>query len=204
GAVRSLSAEALSPVPTASVYQARRGRSAGAQVAPSSGRPRASAIVRIRGVGTLNDACPLYVVDGMLMDDVSFLQANDVSSVEVLKDASATAIYGSRGANGVIIISTKRGGLERPTHFSFNAYAGSQAVEHRVDLVNAHNYAILANGLATKLGAPAYFTNPDTIGAGTDWQKAMFATAPIQNYQLSSSGGTDKVTYYFSGDYFRQ
>src|SRR5216117_865172 len=112
-----------------------QGRIAGAQVTPSSGRPGASAVVRIRGVGTLNDASPLYVVDGMLTDDVSFLHANEVTSVEVLKDASATAIYGSRGANGVIIISTKRGGLERPTHFSFNAYAGSQAVEHRVDLV---------------------------------------------------------------------
>ncbi len=204
GAVTTVNAEDLTPVPTASVDQTLQGRIAGAQVTPSSGRPGASAVVRIRGVGTLNDASPLYVVDGMLTDDVSFLHANDVTSVEVLKDASATAIYGSRGANGVIIISTKRGGLERPTHFSFNAYAGSQAVEHRVDLVNAHDYAILANELATNLGAPAYFTNPNTIGAGTDWQKVMFETAPMQNYQVSSSGGTDKVTYYFSGDYFRQ
>src|SRR5439155_311574 len=105
----TVTAAALKPVPTASVDQMLQGRIAGAQVTPSSGRPGASAVVRIRGVGTLNDASPLYVVDGMLTEDVSFLQANDITSVEVLKDASATAIYGSRGANGVIIISTKRG-----------------------------------------------------------------------------------------------
>ena len=104
GAVTTVNAEDLTPVPTASVDQMLQGRIAGAQVTPSSGRPGASAVVRIRGVGTLNDASPLYVVDGMLTEDVSFLQANDITSVEVLKDASATAIYGSRGANGVIII----------------------------------------------------------------------------------------------------
>ena len=204
GAVASVNAEDLTPVPTASVDQSLQGRVAGVQVTPSSGRPGQGAVVRIRGVGTLNDASPLYVVDGMLTDDVTFLQANDITSMEVLKDASATAIYGSRGANGVIIISTKRGSLDRPTSFSFNAYAGSQSVQHRVDLVNAHDYAVLANELAANLGAPAYFTNPDTIGTGTNWQNAMFEAAPIQNYQLSSTGGTDKVTYYFSGNYFRQ
>ncbi len=204
GSVASVNAEDLTPVPTASVDQTLQGRVAGVQVTPASGRPGDKAIVRIRGVGTLNDASALYVVDGMLTDDVSFLQANDVTSVEVLKDASATAIYGSRGANGVIIITTKRGRLERATSFSVNAYAGSQSVQHRVDLVNAHQYAILANELAANLGAPAYFTNPDTIGVGTDWQHAIFETAPIQNYQVSSSGGTDKITYYLSGNYFRQ
>jgi TonB-linked SusC/RagA family outer membrane protein len=206
GAVASLNAEDLTPVPTASVDQTLQGRVAGVQVTPASGKPGDKAIVRIRGVGTLNDASALYVVDGMLTDDVSFLQANDIASVEVLKDASATAIYGSRGANGVIIISTRRGRLERPTSFSVNAYAGSQSVQHRVDLVNGHDYAILANELLENLnpGAPPYFPNPDTIGVGTDWQKALFETAPIQNYQVSSSGGTDKITYYLSGNYFRQ
>src|SRR5207244_9385352 len=131
GAVTTVNAEDLTPVPTASVDQTLQGRVAGAQVTPSSGRPGASAVVRIRGVGTLNDASPLYVVDGMLTDDVSFLQANDVSSVEVLKDASATAIYGSRGANGVIIISIKSGGLARAQHFSFNAYVRRAAVGQR-------------------------------------------------------------------------
>src|SRR5881296_1830723 len=206
GAVTTVNAEDLTPVPTASVDQMLQGRIAGAQVTPSSGRPGASAVVRIRGVGTLNDASPLYVVDGMLTEDVSYLQANDITSVEVLKDASATAIYGSRGANGVIIISTKRGTLDRPARFTVTAYAGSQSVQHRVDLVNAHDYAILANELLENLnpGATPYFPNPDTIGAGTDWQKAIFETAPIQNYQVSSSGGTDKITYYLSGNYFRQ
>jgi TonB-linked SusC/RagA family outer membrane protein len=204
GAVASVNAEDLTPIPTASVDQTLQGRVAGVQVTPASGKPGDKAVVRIRGVGTLNDASPLYVVDGMLTDDVSYLQASDITSLEVLKDASATAIYGSRGANGVIIISTKRGTLDRPARFTVTAYAGSQRVEHAVDLVNAHEYATLANELAANLGAPAYFPNPDTIGVGTDWQKALFQTAPIQNYQVSSSGGTDKITYYLSGNYFRQ
>src|SRR5947208_2019 len=102
GAVTTVNAEDLTPVPTASVDQTLQGRIAGAQVTPSSGRPGASAIVRIRGVGTLNDASPLYVVDGMLTDDVSFLQANDITSVEVLKDEIGRASCRERGANGVI------------------------------------------------------------------------------------------------------
>src|SRR6266581_1080497 len=206
GAVASLNAADLTPVPTASVDQTLQGRVAGVQVTPTSGKPGDKAVVRIRGVGTLNDASPLYVVDGMLTDDVSYLQASDIMSVEILKDASATAIYGSRGANGVIIISTRRGALDRPARFTVTTYAGSQSVQHRVDLVNAHDYAILANELLHNLDslAPPYFPNPDTIGTGTDWQKAIFETAPVQNYQVSGSGGTDKITYYLSGNYFRQ
>src|SRR5881409_24992 len=182
GAVATLKSEDLTPLPAASVDQTLQGRVPGVQVTPSSGRPGASAIVRIRGVGTLNDASPLYVVDGMLLDDISFLQANEVASVEVLKDASATAIYGSRGANGVIIISTKRGTLERPTRFSVSAYTGSQSVMHRISLVDARRYATLANeeaANATPTPLPPYFSNPDTFGVGTNWQDAIFQAAPI-------------------------
>jgi TonB-linked SusC/RagA family outer membrane protein len=205
GAVASVSGERLKEIATPSVEQAIQGRVAGVQVTPSSGQPGAGAVVRIRGVGTLNNASPLYVVDGMLTDDISFLSPNDIASMEVLKDASATAIYGSRGANGVIIISTTKGSLDRPTTFTFNAYAGTQTVLNTLDLVNGREYAMLANELATNLNQPnPYFPDPNAVGEGIDWQDAIFEAAPIQSYQVASSGGTEKITYYFSGNFFRQ
>ena len=109
GSVGTIKAKEIEKVPTASIEQALQGKIAGVYVTPASGQPGAGAVIRIRGTGTLNNANPLYVVDGMLLDDASFVNPQDVESIEVLKDASATAIYGNRGANGVIIITTKRG-----------------------------------------------------------------------------------------------
>ena len=204
GSIATLDSATVTPIATPSVSQAIQGRVAGVQVEPSSGQPGAQAVIRIRGVGTLNDASPLYVVDGMLLNDISYLDPNDIASVEVLKDASATAIYGSRGANGVILITTKRGKLDTPTRFGFRAYYGSQSVLHKVPLVDGHDYAILANELAANTGAAPYFPNPDTIGVGTNWQNQIFQKAPIESYELSASGGTDKIDYYFSADYVHQ
>lgn len=205
GAVASVSGKDLTEVATPSVEQALQGKVAGVQVTPQSGEPGAGAVVRIRGVGTLNNASPLYVVDGMLLDDIGFLNPNDVQSIDVLKDASATAIYGSRGANGVIIVSTKKGVIEGATRFTINAYTGTQNVLDPISLVNAQQYAMLANELAVNLGvATPYFPNPSSVGPGTDWQDLIFENAPIRSYQLSASGGTDRITYYFSGNYFRQ
>jgi TonB-linked SusC/RagA family outer membrane protein len=204
GAIATVSGEKVTEIATPSVAQALQGRVAGVQVTPQSGEPGVGAVVRIRGVGTLNNASPLYVVDGMLIDDIDFLNPNDIQSIEVLKDASATAIYGSRGANGVIIVSTKKGVLEGDTRFTLNSYAGTQKVLNRISLVNAVQYATLANELAANLGQAPYFANPSAVGAGTDWQDQIFQSAPIQSYQLASSGGSDRITYYFSGNYFRQ
>jgi TonB-linked SusC/RagA family outer membrane protein len=205
GAIATVSGENLTEIATPSAVQALQGKVAGVQVTPESGEPGAGAVVRIRGVGTLNNASPLYVVDGMLVDDIQFLNPNDIASLEVLKDASSTAIYGSRGANGVIIVTTKKGTVEQRTRFAVNSYAGVQRVLDPIDLVNAQQYAMLANELAANTGvATPYFPNPGSVGAGVDWQDAIFETAPIQSHQLSASGGTSKVTYYFSGNYFRQ
>lgn len=204
GAVASVKAEDLPPIASASVEQLLQGGVAGVQVTPTSGRPGDRAIVRIRGVGTLNDASPLYVVDGMPLDDISFLDASDIASIEVLKDASATAIYGSRGANGVIIVSTQRGAVGRPTRFMLRSYAGTQSILSPIALVNAQQYAMLANELAANQGVADYFANPDAVGQGTDWQNMIFNDAPVRSYELSSSGGSDKTTYFFSGNYFRQ
>ncbi len=204
GAVASVDGDAIDDAATPSVVQALQGKVAGVQVTPSSGEPGAGAIVRIRGVGTLNNASPLYVVDGMLLDDIDFLSPNDIQSVDVLKDASATAIYGSRGANGVIIVTTKQGRIDRPTEFQISAYVGTQEPVRTIDLVNAAQYAMLSNELAQNLGQPLPFPDPSGVGAGVDWQDAIFESAPIQSYQLAASGGTDRITYYFSGNLIRQ
>jgi TonB-linked SusC/RagA family outer membrane protein len=204
GSVATVRADQLNKEATPSVTQMLQGKVAGVQVTPASGAPGATSVVRIRGVGTLNDASPLYVVDGMLLDDVSFLNPNDIQSMEVLKDASATAIYGSRGANGVIIVTTKRGRAGEATRFTVNAYAGMQEVQHPISLVNAQQYAMLANQLAMNTGTTPYFTDPSAVTTNTDWQKEIFRSAPILNYAASAAGGVERANYFFSGDYIRQ
>jgi TonB-linked SusC/RagA family outer membrane protein len=205
GAVASVDVEDVAEVASPNVEQALQGRIAGVQVTPSSGEPGSSAVIRIRGVGTLGDASPLYVVDGMLLDDISFLSPNDIASMDVLKDASATAIYGSRGANGVIIVTTKQGSSDAPTRFTISAYSGVQEVQDPIDMVNAQEYALLANELAANQGLPEpYFPDPAAVGAGTDWQEEVFQSAPIQSFQASATGGVERISYYFSGNYIRQ
>jgi len=133
GAVTSVKSADLQKTPAAGVDQALQGRAAGVTVNANSGQPGAPAVVRIRGIGTVNDSSPIYVVDGVILSDISFLSPNDVSSTEILKDASATAIYGSRGANGVILISTKKGTAGQ-TNISVNAYTGIQNRWNKLDL----------------------------------------------------------------------
>lgn len=203
GAVTRIDAEDVGKIPNASVSQLLQGKAAGVQVTPSSGAPGAGAVIRIRGVGTLNNASPLFVVDGMLLDDIDFLNPNDISSIEVLKDASATAIYGSRGANGVVIITTK-GGTAGDNRISIQAYEGFQDVIRTINLANANEYAILSNELAANEGRTATFADPSVYGEGTDWQDVIFDRAAIRSYQLAFSGGSDKMIYRISGDYFKQ
>jgi len=211
GAVSSVQGDALSKIPTASVQQALQGKIAGVQVVTASGQPGAGAVIRIRGVGTLNDANPLYVVDGVILpeeaDVNSLVSANDIDNISVLKDASASAIYGARGANGVILITTKRGTGGDRSAVSFSSYYGTQEIVKTIPLANAREYAILANevyrnetGLTTNLPFP----DVDAVGEGTDWQNEVYQTAPIQNYNLSLSGSSEKVNYTVSGDYFGQ
>lgn len=204
GAISRVKSEEIQKIPTASVDQALQGKVAGVQVTPSSGEPGARAVVRIRGVGTLNTASPIYVVDGVILDDISFLNMNDVESIDVLKDASATAIYGSRGANGVIIVTTKKGEANTDTRFQFSSYYGVQEVVRKIDLVNGTEFAILANETAENEGISPLYDNPEQYGVGTDWQDVIFQQAPIQSYQLSASGGSERLIFNLSGNYISQ
>ena len=204
GSVSRVDGERISRIATQSVDQALQGVAAGVQVTPSSGAPGAGSVIRIRGVGTLGDASPLFVVDGMTTDNINYLNANDIESIDILKDASATAIYGARGANGVILITTNRSTLERPAEFSVNYYTGFQQVARTVPVTNAREYAMLANEAAANEGNNPPFGNPDAFGEGTNWQDEIFRTAPIQNLNISASGGTSSTAYNISGSYSSQ
>jgi TonB-linked SusC/RagA family outer membrane protein len=199
GAVGTVKAKDLERIPVASVDQALQGKIAGVYVMPASGQPGAGTSIRIRGTGTLNNASPLYVVDGMLLDDIAFVNPQDVESVEVLKDASATAIYGNRGANGVIIITTKRG-KSGEARISLSTYYGSQEVTRLIPMANASEFAQLYNELTKSM----YFPDPALLGEGTNWQDEIFRDAPIGNVQLSAMGGSDKLLYNVSANYFKQ
>lgn len=141
GSVTSVGGDKLQRTPAASLANALQGQAAGVTVNSLSGRPGAQAEVRIRGVGTVNGASPIYVVDGIITDDISFLSPNDIDHTEILKDASATAIYGSRGANGVIIVTTKNGGKNRDAKITFDAYVGWQSRIKKLDVLNAKDFA---------------------------------------------------------------
>lgn len=141
GSVSSVNSDRLTKTPAVSLSNALQGQAAGVTVNSLTGRPGAGAEVRIRGVGSTNGASPIYVVDGVIVDDINFLSTNDIDHIEVLKDASATAIYGSRGANGVIIVTTRTGGLNKPTRISFNGYVGFQQRWKKLDVMNAKDFA---------------------------------------------------------------
>ncbi len=200
GAVGSVRQKDIERIPVANVEQALQGKVAGVYVAPSSGTPGAGAVIRIRGTGTMNNANPLYVIDGMITYDASFVNPQDVQSIEVLKDASAAAIYGSRGANGVIIITTKNGTKRDNAVITLSSYFGTQSVTKEIDMLNAAEFAEIYNEFR---GQP-YFPNPAALGEGTNWQDEIFRSAPIGNIQLSANGGSDRISYNFSANYFSQ
>ncbi|MEQ9377082.1 MAG: TonB-dependent receptor [Imperialibacter sp.] len=199
GAVASVRGADLTKIPAANPMQALQGKVAGVQVSSGSGQPGAAPVVRIRGVGTFNDSSPIYVVDGVILSDISFLNSSDIQSMEVLKDASATAIYGSRGANGVVIITTKQGKIgDEQTTFSVNTEYSVQKLSKKIDLLNGKEFATVVNDIN-----PGSYNNVDAV-PNTDWQDLIFDVAPIQNHQVSATGATKKTQYYVGLGYFNQ
>ncbi|HEX2205083.1 MAG TPA: TonB-dependent receptor [Longimicrobium sp.] len=230
GAVSSVTTAVLERSPVSSIDQLLQGTAAGVQVTTASAAPGGGISIRIRGSGSISGSSePLYVIDGFPIENdaeaaspgsggrvtatvasnpLAALNPQDIESVEVLKDASATAIYGARGANGVIIITTRRGKVGRP-RLSVDLFTGTQNVANRYDLLDARSLALAFNAQAEEAGQAPIFTQAflDTLGAGTDWQDEIFRDAPIRSIQASVSGGTagDNVTTYaVSGGYFDQ
>lgn len=198
GSVSSIKGKDISRVATSNIEQALQGKISGVYVSPSSGAPGAGAVIRIRGTGTLNNANPLYVIDGMITYDASIVNPEDVESVEVLKDASAAAIYGSRGANGVIIITTKSGVPRETAIIKGTAYYGVQEITQKIDLLNGAEFAAAYNDLR---GQP-YYPDPTLFGEGTDWQDEIFETAQVYNATIGANGGSQQFSYNFNANYF--
>ena len=200
GSLSSVSSKDIKSLPVPNAGDAIQGRAAGVQIV-SSGSPGSNATIRIRGIGTINNSDPLLVIDGVPTDvPLNSISPDDIASIEILKDASAAAIYGSRGANGVVLISTKRG-LSGKGALDFKAFYGVQNATSMVDLLNASQFASLHNEMMSNNGQaqnPA-FANPPSLGAGTNWLDQLFRSAPMQNYSMAYSGGGPKSTFYVSG-----
>ncbi|GAB2955092.1 hypothetical protein GCM10027048_20930 [Hymenobacter coalescens] len=214
GAVSSVSAEQVKAQPIADATQALQGRVAGVTVTGGGGDPGGAAgtAVRVRGLTSAGNNAPLYVVDGFPLpsdqgeNQLNAISPNDIESIDELKDASATAIYGLRAANGVVIITTKRGKAGK-TNINFEAYRGVQQVWRKLDFLNAEEYATINNENRIAGNFPIVvdkLRDPAALGEGTNWQDLIFRRAKIQNYSLSATGGSDKARYALSGGYFQQ
>lgn len=222
GSIASISSATIKNQPAASVDQLIQGRAAGVDVSQASGAPGGRLNIRIRGASSLNAGNePLFVIDDVPVynnskdpsgtsygtftptNALASLNPNDIESIQVLKDASATAIYGSRGSNGVIIITTKRGTGNKMT-VDYNGYYGVQTVANKLDLMNGQQHAGYLNDWALSRNLPAPFADPAAIGKGTDWQDELFRTAAIQNHQVSLSSAKGNLKYFVSGNYFNQ
>ncbi len=198
GSVASIKSIDLTKITSLSPEQGLQGKVTGVQVTSTSGAPGALPTVRIRGVGTFNNSSPIYVVDGVILDDISFLSSEDIASMEILKDASATAIYGSRGANGVILVTTKAGEKgEGKTTFSYSGEYSQQILAKQIALLSGKEYATVVNEIT-----PTY-NNVDLV-PNTNWQSLIFHPAPLQSHQLSASGATETTQFYVSVGYFKQ
>lgn len=197
GAIASVKASDIEDLPTQRVEDALKGRTAGVTVVAASGQPGSSdPAIYIRGITSINGNTPLYVVDGMpVRGGIDYLNASDIESIEVLKDAASAAIYGTQAAAGVILVTTKTGKSGRML-VNYTGYYGTQAPARELSLTNAQQYVTLRNESSLAAGNSLIFSNTDALGKGTNWQDAIFNKhAKIENHELSFSGGSEKSTF---------
>lgn len=205
GAVAAVNSDKIKDSPAANVGQALQGKVAGVQII-DSGSPGSNVNIKVRGLGSINNCDPLVVIDGVPTDlGLNAINTEDIERIDVLKDASATAIYGSRGANGVVMVTTKRG-KSGDGKISVNANFSLQTPTNVPQMLNAAQYAQLSNEMMANSGRN---TNPDwadpaSLGAGTNWLGELLGTGRLQKYNVSYSGGNDKTNYYVSGGFLDQ
>jgi len=209
GATAHVRGEDLAKLNTTNALQALQGQAAGVTITSTSGQPGGGFKVNIRGVGTVGNANPLYVVDGVITSDITYLNPSDIAAVDILKDAASSAIYGINGANGVVLITTKSGkmGSRNAGQVSFDAYYGWQNSPPKTSLLNAQQYATIQNEAALNSGKPALFTQSqiNSLGKGTNWLDEMISSnVPVQNYNLSATGGSDVSSYSLGLSYTQQ
>ncbi|MFN5422692.1 MAG: SusC/RagA family TonB-linked outer membrane protein, partial [bacterium] len=201
GAVASVKGDQIQNLPVSGATQALQGRAAGVNVVRSSGSPGNPGSIRIRGTGTINNAEPLVIIDGIPAGDLNSVNPNDIASIEILKDASASAIYGTRAANGVVIVTTKRGNFEQPMRVTLNTYTGTSQARKTLDVLDAKSLSLLKKERYTNDNIPAMseWNDPNNSIQRTDWQKELFGTGITNNVDLSISGGSAKSSYMISG-----
>ncbi len=204
-AIAKVGSDELGKTAPVRVDNALKGLAAGVNVTSSSGQPGAAARIRVRGTGTINNSDPLYIVDGMPIEGgIDYLNPSDIESIEVLKDAASGAVYGARAANGVILVTTKKG-TKGDARVNYEFSYGLSSPWKKLDVLNASQYAMMINeGMMNSGQAPKY-ADPTSYGVGTDWQDEIFYyNAPQSQHELSVSGASDKVNYYLSLGYLSQ
>ncbi|HEX6981509.1 MAG TPA: TonB-dependent receptor [Balneolaceae bacterium] len=202
-AISSISAEDIGKQTTTNISQAMQGRIAGVNITQNSGAPGSGISVNVRGMGTIGNSSPLYVIDGIPGGNINSINPQNVKSIEILKDASAAAIYGANGANGVVLITTK-GGRIGEAQINFGITYGVQQLSNKMDMLNAEQYARMQNEARAASGLETYWDDPSSLGEGTDWQDALARNAAVQKYNMSVSGGTESLQYFVSGGYYDQ
>jgi TonB-dependent starch-binding outer membrane protein SusC len=204
GAIATVSEKEIASTPVLRVEQALQGRTPGVQVTNQSGQPGEEPTVRIRGIGTTGNARPLYIVDGLPVGGIDYLNPGDIESIDVLKDAASAAIYGARAANGVVLITTRSGKKGKAT-VTYSGYYGMQNAIRNVNMLDAAQYRLLMNEGARNAGLSEPFDLNEIPAHNTDWQDALFVkNAPMSNHQVTVSGGNDKSTYASSLSVFSQ
>ena len=204
GAISTVDGVELTKLNIPRMDAALQGQVAGVTINTNSGSPGGASAIRIRGLSTFGDNDPLILVDGIVYDSegLNALNPNDIASINVLKDATA-GIYGVRAANGVILIETKKGKIGAGPKVEVSGFFGSQTTSNELDLLNASEYAVVKNNAFANGGMPQPFETTN-LGEGTNWQDEVFQSAPIQSYNISVSGGSEKTTYSIGGSYFGQ
>ena len=205
--ISKVDGEALNTVRASTVNDALKGKVSGVQITQASGQPGSGSQIKIRGIGTINNSDPLFIVDGMPVDGgIDYLNPTDIESVEILKDAASAAIYGALAANGVVLVTTKNG-KKGQASITYNGSYGWQNPWRKKEVLNATEYMVIMNEARINDGGLPLYTAAEiaAAGAGTDWQNETFNyNAPITQHQLSVTGGTDKATYFVSLGYFKQ
>lgn len=206
GSVANINTEKLNTQSNANIGQALQGKIAGVDIVSQGGAPGSGTRIMVRGIGTLNNASPLYIVDGMYMNSIDHINPNDIASIDVLKDASSAAIYGSRAANGVIIVTTKEGSnTEGKTIIDLSVNLGISTASKFLDMLDAKGWAEVTTIARQAIGKPALDMATDLANKpDNDWQDIMFRPALMQNYNLSVKGGGKYSTYYTGLGYFNQ
>ena len=204
-AISTVGTEMLDKVAAVRVDDALKGLTPGVNVTSNDGQPGSGSSIRIRGIGTINDSNPLYVVDGMPVDNgIDYLSPGDIERIDILKDAASCAVYGTRGANGVILVTTKKGSKDRVS-VNYDFSYGLSSPWRKSDVLNATEYAVMMNEAEINDGRTPIYADPYSFGEGTDWQNELFNwNAPQQSHQLSISGTSGKNQYFVSAGYYSQ